>query len=231
MIRFENVAFEYARGEPLFRGLTAEFGLGLTLLVGLNGAGKSTLLKLAAGVEKPDAGRILVDGRDLWTDEAAARRSLAYLPEHPDVTPYATILELVRLVCRLRGEPPSKGGEALDVFGLGPYARRSIRELSLGQRRRAVFAAAWVGTPAHLLLDEPLEGMDRKIREEILAWLAGRLAGGATALVVSHDLEPFHEMATSAVGLKEGGTRPAGILPADRTARLAFLDRLARGEW
>lgn len=230
MIRFEGVAFDYSPDRPLFRGLTAEFRPGLTLIIGLNGAGKSTLLKLAAGVEKPDSGRILVDGRDLWTDEAEARRSLAYLPEHPDVTPYATILDLVRLVCRLRREPPSIGDQALDVFGLGPYARRSIRELSLGQRRRAVFAAALVGAPAHLLLDEPLEGMDRKIREDILSWLGGRLAGGATALVSSHDLEPFLELATSVFGLREGRPRPVEALPAPKADRLAFLDRLARGE-
>jgi len=231
MIRFENVAFDYAPETPLFRDLCLEFKPGLTLLVGLNGAGKSTLLKLAAGVERPDSGRILVDGHDLWKDEREARRGLAYLPEHPDVTPYATIAEVLRLVCRLRNVPPDKGGEALEAFDLGPYRNRSIRELSLGQRRRAVFAAALIGKPSHLLLDEPLEGMDRKVREEILSWLGGRLANEAAALVVSHDLEPFLELAASAVGLKDCRARPVESLPSDKAERLAFLDGLARGDW
>jgi len=120
MIRFEHVAFSYRKGEPVFAGLDLEIGSGLTLVLGINGSGKSTLLKLASDVEHPDAGAVFVDGRDLWKDEIAARRGLAYLPEFPDLSPYATIREICDFVCRLRGEPVVRGREALDVFGLGP---------------------------------------------------------------------------------------------------------------
>jgi ABC-2 type transport system ATP-binding protein len=230
MIVFENVAFDYTNDRPLFRGLSLAFGPGLTLLLGLNGSGKSTLLKLAAGVEKPDAGRILVEGRDLWKEEAASRRSLAYLPEQPDVTPYATIRDVIRLVCRLRGEQPSRGDEALELFDLASCAGRSIRELSQGQRRRAVFAAAMIGAPRDLLLDEPLEAMDRKIRGEILAWLERRLAEGATAVIISHDIEPFIASASAAVGMKDGRASAIGRLPAALAEKTTILDGLARGE-
>ena len=75
MIRFEKVSFAYDPGRPLIRDLDLEIGPGLTLIIGPNGSGKSTLLKLAAGVEPPDRGRIFIEGFNLWTAEAAARRS------------------------------------------------------------------------------------------------------------------------------------------------------------
>ena len=122
MIRLRQVGFSYREGEPVLAGLDLEIAPGLTLILGPNGCGKSTLLKLAAGVERPDGGRLDIDGRDLWVEEAAARRSLAYVPEHPDLTPYATIEEIVTLTARLRGEPLSTVAQALDLVGLRALA-------------------------------------------------------------------------------------------------------------
>lgn len=230
MIRLHGAAFAYRPGEPVLAGVDLEIHPGLTLLLGRNGCGKSTLLKLAAGVERPDSGRIEIDGHDLWTDEAAARSTLAYVPEQPDLTPYATVREILDLVCGLRGEPRERGREALQRVGLGDLAHRSVRELSMGQRRRAVLAAALVGTPRHVLLDEPLEAMDRGAREDILAWIDRLLAAGAVVVVVSHDIEPFVPRAARALTVRGGRCVDAGGLPEDPGARLALLDHLARGE-
>jgi len=150
------VSFAYEKDVPVLVGIDLEFQPGLTMLLGPNGCGKSTLLKLASGVEKPNAGQITIDAHNLWQDEVAARQNLAYVPEQPDLTPYATIREILNLVCRLRNEPLEKGIEALQFFSLHDLATRTVRELSLGQRRRAVFAAALIGTPRYILLDEPL---------------------------------------------------------------------------
>jgi ABC-2 type transport system ATP-binding protein len=230
MISFESVAFAYRASEPVFERLALEIGPGLTLVLGVNGSGKSTLLKLAAGVERPDTGTVTVGGFDLWTDEIAARRGLAYVPEFPDLTPYATIREICDYVARLRREPAAAGREALERVGLGPYAHRSVRELSMGQKRRATFAAAWIGTPSHILLDEPLEALDRKVREAALDWIFGLAAAGSTVVVVSHEIEPFAARAERAVGLVLG--RPAAVvpLPSDAAARAGLLESLARGD-
>jgi ABC-2 type transport system ATP-binding protein len=228
MIAFENVSFAYRSENGVLESLSLSLEPGLTLLVGPNGCGKSTLLKLAAGVEKPDAGRILVDGIDLWKDEVEARRRLAFLPEQADITPYATLGEVLTLVCRLRRVPRAKGLEALSLFGLADEVKCSIRELSLGQKKRAVFATALVGTPAHILLDEPLDALDRGIQETVLGWIGERVKGGAAAVVVSHEIEPFAATATRAVTLRDGRAVVAN-LPKDSAARFRRLEDLARG--
>ena len=230
MIRLDKVSFSYRDAEPVLTDVTVEIPSGLTLLLGRNGCGKSTLLKMAAGVERPDRGRVEVDGQDLWVQEEEARRTLAYVPEQPDLTPYATVREILGLVCRLRGEPVRAAEDAISLVGLDGLAHRSVRELSMGQRRRAVLAAARIGTPGHLLLDEPLEAMDRGAREDILAWLERRLAAGATVIVVSHDIEPFAARADRALTVRDGRCLGAGELPRDSRERMALLERLARSQ-
>lgn len=229
MIRFENVFFAYERSVPVFQSLTLALETGLTLLLGPNGSGKTTLLKLAAGVEKPDKGKIWIDKHDLWKQEVAARRDIAYLPEHPDLTPYASIREITRFVCRLRGEPLARGEEALTILEMDRVAGRSVRELSQGQRRRAVLAAAMIGRPGHLLLDEPLEAMDRRMRDYIMVWIEGRIRDGAAAVIVSHDLDSFAALSSAAVGMKDGKPEFNPSLPADAAERNTVLERFARG--
>lgn len=229
MIVFDKVAFGYDPGRPFLRDISLSIGAGLTLIVGPNGAGKSTWLKLAAGVEPPDRGRILIDGLDLWREEAAARASLAYLPEQPDLTPYAAIRDILLLVCRLRRRPAAEAESALTRFGLTRWAGRSVRELSLGQKRRATFAAAFIGSPTHIFLDEPLEAMDRATRDLITDWVLTRRAEGAAVLVVSHDLEPFAKAADRVLALREGRAVLRDDWPAAEADRMPFLDGLARG--
>jgi ABC-type multidrug transport system ATPase subunit len=229
MIRLTQVHFWYREGEPVLRGADLELKAGLTLLLGPNGCGKSTLLKLVAGVEKPDRGRAELEGRDLWVDEVEARRGLAYVPEQPDLTQYATISDVIRLVCRLRGEPLEKGRAVLNRVGLGRMAQRSIRELSMGQRRRAVLAAAWLSRPHVILLDEPLESMDRAMREEVLAWIDSALAYGASVVIATHEIEPFVQKAARAVTVSNGLCRLYDPLPSGEPERVARLEALSRG--
>lgn len=205
-----------------------DVGPGLCLLLGPNGSGKSTLLKLMAGVEMPDAGSIRVDGADLWRNEREARRVLAYVPEQPDLSPYAALGEAMRLVCSLRDVPRSDGDAALARVGLADSRARSVRQLSMGQRRRAMLAAALVGTPRTLLLDEPLEALDRGMRDDVVAWLAARVADGACAVVSTHEIEPFVPLVSRAIVMT--GREPRLEQPgADLAARLARLDAWARG--
>jgi ABC-2 type transport system ATP-binding protein len=242
MISLRNVRFSYAGNgrkaqHGTANGVAGTFGAdaldlapGVSLLLGPNGAGKSTLLKLIAGVEQPMAGTVSIDGHDLWRDEVAARAALAYVPEHPDLTPYATVGEVLGLVCRLRGRPVAEGASALTAVGLDGLGDRSVRELSMGQRRRAVLAAAFIGTPTTLLLDEPLESMDRAMRVWLTTWITEASARGATIVVATHDIEPFVELASRAIVVRRGTAEVIDPLPADPSDRMHLLDRSARGE-
>jgi ABC-2 type transport system ATP-binding protein len=229
MIQFQNVSFSYEGEEKVLHSVDLEMHPGLCLLLGPNGCGKSTLLRLAAGVEIPDSGNIAIDGYDLWKEEVTARKGLAYMPEHPDLTPYASIKEILDLVCRLREQPLEEGKKALKFFGLQHLAHRTVRELSMGQRRRAVFAACLVGTPSNILLDEPLESMDRHIQKEILAWIEDHTRSGATVVVVSHMIEPFIELASAAVTVQSGKAFRFKDLPDPMEKKLAFLEQMAEG--
>lgn len=229
MISYENVSFSYDEREFILDNITFQFQPGLTLLIGPNGCGKSTLLKLAAGVEKPDSGTITINGHDLWINEIAARQHLAYLPEHPDLTPYAAIKDILKLVWRLRGRPDSGIIPALEFFDLESMANRSVRKLSKGQRRRAVFAAILIGNPEYLLLDEPLEGMDRSVQDKILSWINLGLKTGKTIVVVSHMYTPFLSMVSHAVTIDKGKTFHIQNLSTDKSEKQKTLDALARG--
>jgi len=226
MIRFDRVRFGYG-GRWILDDISLEVGPGLTLVLGPNGAGKSTLLRIAAGVERPHSGSVSVGGMDLWADEVAARRVLAYLPEYPDLTPYARLGEVVELVCRLRGQPPAIGAAALTRAGLADLTQRTVRQLSLGQRRRALLAAAWVGTPLVLILDEPLDGMDQAMQRQIVEWVEVVAAGGATVLAATHQIEPFLAMASRAVQVGGGSVSLRTDPPEDIRARRAWFASMA----
>jgi ABC-type multidrug transport system ATPase subunit len=227
VIRLAHVGFSYG-SEPVLTDVSFELGPGLTLLVGPNGSGKSTLLKIVAGVERPDSGAVELDGFDLWIREVEARRGLAYVSEHADVTPYATIRDVIDLVCRLRSQPLHVGTAALARAGLNGLNSRSIRQLSMGQRRRVILAAAWVGSPRVVVLDEPLEAMDRAIRSEILDWIDELLEGGATILIATHQLEPFAARAHRAIAIRNGVVQVIDPLAGDAAERITLLDALSR---
>lgn len=230
MIRFQGIEFSYDGRTPALVIPSLDIGAGLTIVVGPNGAGKSTLLRVVAGVERPTAGTIAIDDLDMWQSEVEARRHLVYVPEHPELTPYASIADVLQLVARLRGEPRTAAANALDRVGLLEVAWHTVRELSMGQRRRALFATALIGDPRVVVLDEPLETMDHAMRDLICDWVRARRTAGATILIATHDLQPFAGDVDTAIVVRDGSARVADASELGPAAdRLAYLERLAAG--
>jgi ABC-type multidrug transport system ATPase subunit len=190
-ISFRRVRFAYRAGITVLDVPALDIEAGLTLLLGENGAGKTTLMRLAAGVERPDEGTVAIGEANLWTDEVRAREPITYVPEQPDLTPYATLSEILSLVARLRKQSESAAVSALAAVGLASLGDRTIRELSQGQRRRAVLGAAMIGTPRVLILDEPLESLDAEMRRAVLSWVHSAIERGATVLGSTHDVAAF----------------------------------------
>ena len=230
VVELRGVGFAYRQGEPVLSGIDCRIAAGVTLVVGPNGAGKSTLLRLMAGVERPTEGTIELGGNDLWAQEIAARRGLAYIPEQPDLSPYATLEEILRLVCRLREVPTTAVSVVLERAGLAGQGRRSVRELSMGQRRRGLLAAAWIGTPSIAILDEPLEAMDRSGRDLIVDWVEKLRSAAASILVATHEIEPFVDLADRVLSVRGGEVELVELSSIPSPERLSWVDRRARGQ-
>jgi ABC-2 type transport system ATP-binding protein len=229
MITLRDIEFRYDPSRAALNVPTLDIGAGLTLIVGPNGAGKSTLLRMIAGVERPTRGTVTINGADLWQQEAEARRSLAFVPENPELTPYASVVDVLQLVATLRGAPETAVVEALDRVDLFDAAVRTVRELSMGQRRRAMLATALIGDPRVVILDEPLETLDAAMRVFVRDWVESLRARGAAVLVATHDLASFAPHVDAVVAVRGGELRlhsASGVQPDDR---MAWLEGLARG--
>jgi ABC-type multidrug transport system ATPase subunit len=163
----------------------------IVALVGPNGCGKSSLMGAVVGLYQPRAGLILVDGKNPWgpaAERRAARAALGYLPggaDGGDPMGFLHARELWALVAATRGTaPPSE--ELRAALGLDELADLKIDQMSLGQRRRACLAAALLGPPALLVLDEPDNGLDAARLAAMISLVSAHRARGAV-LLASHD--------------------------------------------
>jgi len=161
---------------------------------GPNGAGKTTLLRIVAGVIEPDGGAVELDGAILSGRHAAARRRLGYVPEAADPPGYLTVEELLALVAALKCARPLDSA-LRERLGVDALAHQRIERLSLGERRRACLAAALVGNPAALVLDEPSNGLDADGAQTLVDLLRELRAAGTAILLASHDQELIEALA------------------------------------
>jgi len=167
-------------------------------LIGPNGAGKTTTLRSLAGILRPTAGRVRVDGHDIVEDPIEAKRRLAFMPDEPHLFEYLTVEEHLRLTARLYtvADFERRARTLLDELELGGKEKSLPGELSRGMRQKVVIACGLVRDATTLLFDEPLTGLDpigiRKMRETIVA----RGRAGAAILLSSHLLHLVEEICT-----------------------------------
>jgi putative spermidine/putrescine transport system ATP-binding protein len=198
-------------------------------LLGPSGSGKTTCLRLIAGFDRPDSGRILLDGNDV-TDIPPYDRNLNTVFQDYALFPHMTVAENVAYGPRVRGvaagERRRRAAEMLELVRLGDYGDRRPAQLSGGQRQRVALARALINSPRVLLLDEPLGALDLKLREEMQAELKGlqqRL--GITFVFVTHDqgeaLSMADRVAVFSRGRVEQLDTPRGLYVRPRTAFVA----------
>ena len=187
---------------------------GISAVVGPNGSGKSTLLRLIAGLLRPDAGAIAIDG-DAVAD-ADERVGLVF--QEPRLLPWRTAIDNVAFPLELAGIDRAarheKARELLDLVGLSPFARAYPHQMSGGMRQRAAIARALAREPQILLLDEPFSALDALTRERFNAELLDIWQRtGTTILIVTHSIAEAVFMADEVVVLTDPPGRVAARVP------------------
>ncbi len=180
----------------------------LFALLGSSGCGKSTLLRMVAGLEAPDAGRIIVDGQDI-TQLPPYERPVNMMFQSYALFPHMTVegnvaygLKRDRVQKREMGE---RVAAALDLVQMGRFAKRKPHQLSGGQQQRVALARSLVKRPKVLLLDEPMSALDRNIRQQTQFELGNILwSVGVTCIMVTHDQEEAMTMADRLAVMDEG---------------------------
>ncbi len=192
MLELDDVSVRLDGTQALARAsLEAESGTTLALL-GPSGSGKTTLLRVVAGLQPPDAGRVLLDGRDLAGVPPHERRiGLMFqdnvLFPHRDVR--GNVAFGLRMQRRPRAEIEARVHELLTLVGLPDAGRRDVQTLSGGEQQRVALARALAPGPRALLLDEPLGSLDGPLRERLLDDLRGLFARlRLTVVYVTHDV-------------------------------------------
>jgi putative spermidine/putrescine transport system ATP-binding protein len=192
-VTFDDMHRWYGNVHAL-NGLSIDIAPGeLIALLGPSGCGKTTALRALGGLDDVDAGRILVDGRDI-TRVPANKRNMGIVFQAYSLFPNMTARDNVSYGLRLRGMDGSarkkRADEMLDLVGLGQQAGRYPHQMSGGQQQRVALARALAIQPSVLLLDEPLSALDAKVRRQLREEIRRiQIMVGITTLFVTHDQE------------------------------------------
>jgi ABC-2 type transport system ATP-binding protein len=211
-VSVSGVTLSYGRMRAL-DDVSFSFGAGVTGLLGPNGAGKTTLLRVLATAIAPDSGTVTLFGADpsRSSGRLEARRRLGYLPQEPGFHPNFTAFQFVDYVAILkelgdRQQRHERVRAALSEVGLTNVRGKRIKALSGGMKRRVGLAAAIVGQPDLLILDEPTVGLDPEQRlrfRELIAELGER----CTVLLSTHQIEDVMSLCGRVVVLNAGQVR------------------------
>jgi len=200
-------------------------------LVGPNGAGKTTSLSMMTGLLRPDAGRILISGRDVWADPPAAKAIIGVVPAEARLFDRLSGEELLEYAGRLRGLPVAearaRAAQLLDVLDLTADAKRLVADYSTGMRKKAALGCALIHNPSVLFLDEPLEGVDPVSADSIRRMLTQYAGSGSTVLFSSHVMELVEQVCDHVSIISQGRIVATGTTEQVRggqTLQRAFID-------
>jgi ABC-type lipoprotein export system ATPase subunit len=221
LVCLQDVHRSYTRGDETVHALS---GVSLSIeprefvvITGPSGSGKSTLLHVMAGLDRPSAGEVLLEGKPLSSlpdDDLTLyrRRRLGFIFQFFHLLPTLSAAENVALPLLLDGKPPSEATkiarQRLEPLGLGPRADHRPRELSGGEQQRVAIARALVAEPALLLADEPTGNLDSAAGAEVYRILSELPSRFGTAIVmVTHDQDAVR-LGTRALHLVDGKLTP-----------------------
>jgi len=207
-----------------YGNLVAVDGVGLSVspgeiyvLVGANGAGKSTLIRSIVGISQPDSGQVLICGENLAHQLPATKRHIGYLPEELIFYEQLTAGEYLRLVAGLKEADPGRIDSEIAFFELSHAVDKLVGGYSLGMRKKLGLAAAMLGSPEILVLDEPLNGLDVEMMRKLRLRLQAEREKERAILISSHVMS-FVERISDRVGIMRAGRLVAEGSPAELRA-------------
>jgi ABC-2 type transport system ATP-binding protein len=185
-------------------------------IVGPNGAGKTTTLSMVTGLLRPDAGRIVVHGIDVWSDPVKAKRSLGVLPDKLRMFDRLTGAQLLHYAGSLRGlsgqTVRSRSADLARAFGIEDALDRLVADYSAGMTKKIALAAAMIHSPRLLVLDEPFESVDPVSAANVIDILQRYVAAGGTVVVSSHGMDLIQRVCDSVAIIVRGQVLAAGTI-------------------
>ncbi len=184
-------------------------------LLGPNGAGKTTALRCIAGILRPTSGQILINGHDLLTDQANAKRGLAFVPEVPSLYELLTVYEHLRFIAMCFDSMPKFEAEhesILRKYHLWEKREDLVATLSKGMRQKLSVACALIHGATTFLFDEPMIGIDPAGAHELKLELMQAREGGASILVSTHLLETAEKLCDRVMIMARGKMLAMGTL-------------------
>jgi Cu-processing system ATP-binding protein len=226
VIRIRGLAARLG-SRSILQGIDLDVAQGESVaLVGANGAGKTTLLRCLLGLVR-HSGSISVDGVDIARDPVGVKRRLGYMPQVPAFCEETARGSLV-FVAKLRGASTDEIPALLERVGLAEHARRPVRTFSAGMKQRLSLAAALLGDPAVLVLDEPTASLDVEGQAALVRLLGELVRGGRTLLLSSHRAEEIAALAHRVVVLHEGRVKEIRAIGATDERERPSLPRPRR---
>jgi ABC-2 type transport system ATP-binding protein len=205
----DGLVKRYGR-QTAVRGLDLRAARGaVTAVLGPNGAGKTTTVECCVGLRVPDGGAVRVLGLDPRRDGARLRPRVGVLLQDGGLPNGAPALSVLSHVASLH-EAPMDVGALASLLGIDGFARTTVRRLSGGQRQRLALAAAVVGRPELVFLDEPSAGLDPQGRQVVWALLERLRAAGVAVVLTTHSMEETERLADTVVVVREGRTVATG---------------------
>lgn len=189
---------------------------GITALFGPSGAGKSSVINMVAGLQRPDSGKIYIQGHCLFDSEKKVnlppeKRNIGYVFQEGCLFPHLTVkanLLYGRKRKKLHGKS-TDFNQVIDVLGIGHLLSRKPGTLSGGEKQRVAFGRAVLSNPDILLMDEPLASLDKKRKEEMLPFIKKlNTRFGIPILYVSHSLDEIHSLTSTILRLNDGKLVP-----------------------
>jgi len=237
MIQVEHLIFDY----PGHRALDdVSFAIGpqtITALVGPNGAGKTTLLRCLVALDRPGAGRVLLEELDVHEAPREAHKRMAFLPDFFGVYDDLTVRQCLEHRARAHDVPPERRRDAIqraaERLGIADRMKDYAGTLSRGLKQRLAIAQAIIHEPRVALLDEPAAGLDPEARYSLAAVFRELRADGMTLIVSSHILAELEDYSTHLLAIRDGRIVDlralqqieAGEAPVPMQLRLAAADQ------